>query len=156
MRNPSLLGAVARFCVGVVALAVAASVPAIDVQEFAEAEQRARYDALLSELRCLVCQNQTLADSSAPLAQDMRGVVAAMVRAGGSDGEIIAVMTDRYGDFVRFRPVLDHRTALLWFAPFVLVLVAAALVPMLAKQQRKVTLSKEQRIAARRLLDEGE
>ncbi len=81
-------------------------------------EQLMRYQTLLKELRCLVCQNQSLADSNAELAGDLRTVVLKMVRANTPDKEIYMFLTDRYGDFVRYRPPLKLTTALLWFAPF--------------------------------------
>jgi cytochrome c-type biogenesis protein CcmH len=77
----------------------------------------ARMLALTTELRCLVCQNQTIADSHAGLAVDLRNQVREMLRRGDSDKQILAYMTDRYGDFVLYRPPLKGTTALLWFGP---------------------------------------
>ncbi|MCE4536026.1 cytochrome c-type biogenesis protein CcmH [Pelomonas sp. P7] len=82
----------------------------------------ARMLALTAELRCLVCQNQTVADSHAALAVDLRNQVREMLRKGASDDEVMRYMTDRYGDFVRYRPPLQGRTALLWAGPAVLAL----------------------------------
>jgi cytochrome c-type biogenesis protein CcmH len=78
--------------------------------------------ALAAELRCLVCQNQTIADSTAPLAEDLRRQVREMIARGESDKQIIDFMTQRYGDFVLYRPPLKGTTALLWFGPFALLL----------------------------------
>ena len=89
------------------------------------AEVDARVHRLASELRCLVCQNQTLADSTAPLAQDLKLQVRELVAAGRTDDEVLAHLTARYGDFVRYKPPLQASTALLWGGPA--LLFAAAL-----------------------------
>lgn len=89
------------------------------------ADDEARYRALIAELRCLVCQNQSIAESNAPLAEDLRQQVRAQIAAGKSDEEIVAFLTERYGDFVRYRPELKGRTLLLWLGPFVLLVGAA-------------------------------
>jgi cytochrome c-type biogenesis protein CcmH len=81
----------------------------------------ARMLALTAELRCLVCQNQTIADSHAGLAVDLRNQVRDMLRRGDSDRQILDYMTARYGDFVLYRPPLKSTTALLWFGPGVLL-----------------------------------
>lgn len=84
-----------------------------------------RYRELLYELRCLVCQNQSLADSDAELAGDLRRRVRDLIDQGMSDGEIIAHLQARYGDFILYRPPLMLRTAALWGGPFVLLALAA-------------------------------
>jgi cytochrome c-type biogenesis protein CcmH len=81
---------------------------------------------LSTELRCLVCQNETLADSRADLAIDLRNQIRDQMRAGKSDDEIKAWLTDRYGDFVLYRPPVKSGTWLLWFGPFVLLIAAVA------------------------------
>lgn len=86
----------------------------------------ARVNALASELRCLVCQNQSLADSHADLALDLKNQVREQLRAGRSEREVIDYMTARYGDFVRYRPPFKATTALLWGGPLLLLLAAAA------------------------------
>jgi cytochrome c-type biogenesis protein CcmH len=85
----------------------------------------ARLKALEGDLRCLVCQNQTLADSTAPLAEDLRREVRALAVAGKSDDEIRAYLVARYGDFVLYRPPVKGTTWLLWFGPFALLLLGA-------------------------------
>ncbi len=77
------------------------------------------------ELRCLVCQNQTLADSNAPLAQDLRNEIRGQIAKGKSDEEIRTYLVDRYGDFVLYRPPWKATTALLWLGPFLLLVVGA-------------------------------
>ncbi len=97
----------------------------------------ARMMALATELRCLVCQNQTIADSHADLAVDLRQQIREMLAAGKSEDDIRRYMTDRYGDFVLYKPPLKPTTALLWAGPAVLLAVAlAALFVVLRKRQR--------------------
>jgi len=83
----------------------------------------ARMTAIASELRCLVCQNQTIADSHADLAVDLRRQVREMLQAGQTDQQITDYMTARYGDFVLYRPPFKAMTALLWFGPAAMVLI---------------------------------
>jgi cytochrome c-type biogenesis protein CcmH len=83
----------------------------------ATAKQDVQFSHLLKELRCLVCQNQDLADSNAGLAKDLREQVYGMVKEGKSDSEIISYLTVRYGDFILFKPPVKSLTALLWFGP---------------------------------------
>jgi len=109
----------------VVLLIASASTPGADTPlKFSDAAQEQRYHALLSELRCLVCQNQSLEDSHADLAQDLRNEVHGMVTQGKSDKEVLEFMVQRYGDFVLYRPPVRDSTWLLWFGPFVLLLLA--------------------------------
>lgn len=84
--------------------------------------QDTRYHQLISELRCLVCQNQTIAESSAPLAVDLKEQVRKQLAEGRSNSEITRYLTDRYGDFVLYRPPFKATTALLWLGPFLLLL----------------------------------
>ena len=83
----------------------------------------ARLKAMSQELRCLVCQNSTLADSSAPLAEDLRKEIRSQMRQGKSDKEVVDYLVARYGDFVRYRPPVNNSTALLWFGPFLLLII---------------------------------
>lgn len=85
----------------------------------------ARYYDLIAELRCLVCQNQNLADSDADLAKDLRRKTLEMLEAGQSDQQILEYMRERYGDFVLYSPPLNASTALLWLGPFLLLIGAA-------------------------------
>ena len=84
-------------------------------------ELEKRVMALSRQLRCLVCQNETLADSQAELAADLREQIREQMKAGRTDKEIVAFLTDRYGDFVLYRPPLKPRTYVLWFGPFLLL-----------------------------------
>lgn len=89
----------------------------------ADPVQQAIYEQLTSEVRCLVCQNQTIGDSSAPLAADLRREIRALVEAGQSEDEIKTFLLDRYGDFVLYRPRFMLSTAMLWLAPVLLLLI---------------------------------
>src|SRR6266852_3623818 len=95
-----------------------------------------RMQALTQQLRCLVCQNETLADSRADLAEDLRKEIREQMKAGKSDQEIIAFLTQRYGDFVLYRPPVKPTTYLLWFGPFVLLLAGLAILFRYVKQRR--------------------
>jgi cytochrome c-type biogenesis protein CcmH len=105
-------------------LTVPATVFAIDAERaFDDPAMQARYEALTRELRCLVCQNQSIADSNATLAQDLRREVRELMTEGKTDTEIHEFLTARYGDFVLYNPPVKPRTYLLWAAPGLLVLV---------------------------------
>jgi cytochrome c-type biogenesis protein CcmH len=107
------------------------------VPEAADPALEARMTRITSELRCLVCQNQTIADSSADLAADLRRQTRELLQQGKSDQEIVAYMTARYGDFVLYRPPLRATTALLWFGPALMLIGgAAALVLVLRRRSR--------------------
>ncbi len=97
----------------------------IEVYQFASPELELRYQTLTEELRCLVCQNQNIADSHAELAQDLRRKVYEMLNSGQTNTQIIDYMTARYGDFVLYRPPFSARTILLWFTPVLALLVGA-------------------------------
>jgi cytochrome c-type biogenesis protein CcmH len=92
---------------------------------FENKDQQDRFNQLTQELRCLVCQNQNLADSDAQLAHDLRSEVHEMLLAGNSNDEIKQFMVQRYGDFVLYRPPVQKNTYLLWLAPLILMLAGA-------------------------------
>lgn len=115
-----------RFAVLLVLLLGIVVLPAAAVSyQFSSPEEEGRFYRLSQELRCLVCQNQSLADSSAELAGDLRDEVYAMLKSGKSDAEIINFLVARYGDFVLYRPPVKQSTYLLWFGPFVFLALAA-------------------------------
>ena len=95
-----------------------------------------RLKALADELRCLVCQNQTISESNAPLAVDLRNQIRAQIAQGRSDDEIRAYMTERYGDFVLYKPPFKATTALLWVGPFALVAVGALVFVLVVRRRR--------------------
>ena len=102
-----------------------------------DAEMQARFEKITNELRCLVCQNQTIADSNAELAQDLRAQTRQMLLDGASDEEVRTYMTERYGDFVLYRPPLNQKTMVLWFAP-VLLLLGGGLVMFTVVRRRSL------------------
>ncbi len=118
-------------CFATVALAKEAK-PAEDPQ----IEQRMR--ALTEQLRCLVCQNETLADSRADLAEDLRKEIREQMKAGKSDQEIVAFLTQRYGDFVLYKPPVKSTTYLLWFGPFVLLFAGTGVLYRYLKRRREL------------------
>lgn len=97
-----------------------------------------RLQKLSQELRCLVCQNETLADSRADLAEDLRDEIREQMKAGKSDKEIIAFLTDRYGQFILYKPQVTPTTYLLWFGPFVLLLAGLAVLFYYIRQRREM------------------
>lgn len=116
----ALLGALAALLCVQIAFAIDTA-PAFDDPQMQE-----RYERLSRELRCLVCRSETIADSNAPLAHDLRRLLRELMAAGKSNEEIITYMTDRYGDYVLYKPPLQPRTFLLWAAPVLLLLGGAA------------------------------
>lgn len=138
----------------------AAEAGTADLYPFPSAAEQARFQALLSELRCPMCENQTIADSGAPIAADMRDRVYRMMRGGASDDAIVTALVQRFGDYVRYRPVFDARTALLWLTPALVVLIGAAAIVLLVRHRRRVraaptALTSQQRARADHLLTEG-
>jgi cytochrome c-type biogenesis protein CcmH len=118
-----------------------------------------RVMALAEELRCLVCQNQTLAESNAPLAEDLRNQVRERMRKGQSDEEVIDFLVERYGDFVLYRPPLKATTVLLWFGPLLLLAVGFAVLLRRVRSGREAAdtgISDADRRRAADLLSGGE
>jgi cytochrome c-type biogenesis protein CcmH len=115
---------------------------------------------LSKELRCLVCQNETLADSRADLAEDLRQQIREQMKAGKSDKEIVAYLTQRYGKFILYNPPIDPTTYLLWFGPFVLLLAGLFVLFRYLKHRRELIsdrpLSAEERLRAETLLKAGQ
>ena len=102
---------------------------------FADAAEEARFRALAAELRCVMCQNQSLADSDAPIARDLRAQVLEMMREGRSDDEIQAYLVERYSDFVLYRPPMKPSTWLLWFGPGLVLVGGAATVVAIVRRR---------------------
>jgi cytochrome c-type biogenesis protein CcmH len=100
-----------------------------------------RLKGLAEELRCLVCQNQTIADSNAPLALDLRNQIRVQIAQGRSDDDIRGYMVDRYGDFVLYRPPFRATTVLLWVGPFVLVGVGIGIFAVIVRRKRIATVA---------------
>jgi cytochrome c-type biogenesis protein CcmH len=117
-----------------------------------------RVMALAEELRCLVCQNQTLAESNAPLAEDLRNQVRERMRKGESDREVVDFLVERYGDFVLYRPPLKATTVLLWFGPLLLLVGGLAVLLRRVRRRRaagEAQLSNADRKRAAELLAGG-
>jgi cytochrome c-type biogenesis protein CcmH len=119
-------------------LAVAPAVHAIDTQPaFDDPALQQRYERINRELRCLVCQNQTIADSNATLATDLRREVRELIAAGRTDDEIREFMIERYGDFVLYRPRMTATNFLLWGAPVILLAIGAIAVVRVVRRRSK-------------------
>lgn len=146
-----------------VMLALAADAHAVvyGQYEFDDDQQLERYKVLIYELRCLVCQNQNLADSNAELAGDLRREVHRLLLEGKSSQDVIDFMVARYGDFVLYRPPLKAKTVLLWGGPFVLALGALVLLLMnlrrrAAERATPTPLSEDERARLHALLERDE
>jgi cytochrome c-type biogenesis protein CcmH len=108
----------------------------VEVLSFDTPEHEERYNKLIAELRCLVCQNQNLADSNAELAVDLRRKTYEMVKQDKSEKEIAGYMVERYGEFVLYRPPLNSNTLLLWGGPFIILLVGVSLLVRTIRRRR--------------------
>jgi cytochrome c-type biogenesis protein CcmH len=143
------------------AMALAWSALAVEPDEvLADPALEARARALTKELRCVVCQNQSVDDSDAPLARDVRVLVRERIKAGDTDAEVRAFMIERYGKFVLLRPPVEGDTLLLWFTPFAILglgaLAAWAYMRGLARQPATASaLSADEEAAVRRKLDDA-
>ncbi|RBG62064.1 cytochrome c-type biogenesis protein CcmH, partial [Xanthomonas oryzae pv. oryzae] len=102
---------------------------------YASAEEEARFHALTAELRCVQCQNQSLADSNAQIAQDLRREVLALMHEGRSDAQIRQFLVARYGEFVLYRPRVESRTWLLWFGPLLVLLLGVGAVVLVVRKR---------------------
>ena len=132
---------------------------AIDTYQFASDAERERFRELTKELRCPKCQNQDIADSNAPIAADLRREIFRMLGEGKDNQQIIDFMVDRYGDFVRYKPALTGKTALLWFGPAGLLLSGVVVMAVIIRRRRAAptdgsdALSPEERKRLDQLLD---
>ncbi|MDY6814657.1 MAG: cytochrome c-type biogenesis protein [Pseudomonadota bacterium] len=127
------------------------------VYDFDSREQEVRYQNLIAELRCPKCQNQNIANSNAPISEDMRNEVYRMMKSGASNEEIVDALVARFGEFIRYKPELDSRTFLLWATPAIAVfgglLVVAGVVIRARRSERQATgLSAEERARAEQIL----
>jgi cytochrome c-type biogenesis protein CcmH len=148
---------VKRFALPILALSCLAFVAmAKDAQPAEDPQIEQRMKALTQQLRCLVCQNETLADSQADLAEDLRREIREQMKAGKTDQEILSFLTQRYGDFVLYNPPVKATTYLLWFGPFVLLLAGTAVLYRYLKRRREMIeekpLTAEERRRAEKLL----
>lgn len=130
-----------------------------DIYPLETQEQRQRFDRLLNELRCPKCQNQNIADSDAPIAEDMREEVYRMVREGADEQTVVDAMVQRFGEFAHYKPAFDARTAFLWLLPLIVILVGVVVVVMIVRRSGSngadedgAELTEEQRRQADELL----
>jgi cytochrome c-type biogenesis protein CcmH len=133
MSNHALL----RILIPAALFLSATAFAAIETLQFESSTQEERYHSLISELRCLVCQNQSLADSNADLAKDLRKITYDMISAGDSDDEVRKYMSDRYGDFVLYKPPLRAGTLVLWAGPFVLLIVTLIMCMLFIRRRNR-------------------
>ncbi|HLQ85958.1 MAG TPA: cytochrome c-type biogenesis protein [Salinisphaeraceae bacterium] len=141
------------------ALATAVGAAGTAMQEFDDPALRARYQALTAQLRCVVCLNSNIAESGAPLAEDMRHLVAARIRAGYSDAEIKDILVERYGTFVLYDPPFSMATWLLWLGPAALLLVGLSIALMVIYRNRRTVAEPAVRVdheRVARLLEESD
>ncbi len=132
---------------------------AIDDHQLADPEQQKAYELIISELRCLVCQNQTIADSNAELAADLRRQVYEMLQQGKSKDDIVQFMTDRYGDFVLYNPPLQIKTALIWLGQIAFLLTGLIMISWIIRRKKKTEptiIDKDKQKLIRQLLDDGD
>jgi cytochrome c-type biogenesis protein CcmH len=125
-------------CAGLLSLLALAPFAKEAAPEATDPALEARMTRITSELRCLVCQNQTIADSNASLAVDLRRETRELLRQGKSDREVLDYMTARYGDFVLYRPPLKSTTALLWFGPAAMLAIGAAVLLVVLRRRTKL------------------
>lgn len=112
---------------------------------FTSAAEEKRFHALVSELRCVMCQNQSLADSNAQIAVDLRREVLELMRQGKSDGEVKEFLVARYGEFVLYRPQVESKTWLLWFGPAVVLLAGGVIVAGAVRRRARATTPADDR-----------
>ena len=105
--------------------------------QYRDAAEEARFHALVAELRCVQCQNQSLADSNAQIAHDLRREVLVLMEQGNSDAQIKQFLVDRYGEFVLYRPPMEARNALLWFGPLAALLIGAGVLIWVVRRRSR-------------------
>jgi cytochrome c-type biogenesis protein CcmH len=120
----------------------------IETYDFTNPELELRYRQLSAELRCPKCQNQNIADSNAPIAQDLRKLLYQQLEQGASDEEILDYMVARYGEFVRYRPRFSGATAILWLAPALLLLIGLVIAFLTLRSRRSDTASATPELSA--------
>ena len=109
--------------------------------QFQDPAEEARFHALAAELRCVMCQNQSLADSNAQIAYDLRAEVLELMREGRTDAQIKQFLVQRYGEFVLYRPQVESGTWLLWFGPALLVLVGGVVVARIVRRRARTPVA---------------
>jgi cytochrome c-type biogenesis protein CcmH len=131
----------AALLLGLIMAAFALGAGTVDVNgQLQDPALQSRFESIAKELRCLVCQNESIADSNADLAVDLRRQVREMLIAGSSDDDIFKYMTDRYGEFVRFAPPLSVKTFFIWGAPFIALLLGVGIIVRVVRQRSRMPL----------------
>jgi cytochrome c-type biogenesis protein CcmH len=129
---------------GIALLLIVGAAWCVDVNgQLEDPALQARFESITKDLRCLVCQNESVADSNATLADDLRRQVREMLVAGKTDQEIFDFMTARYGEFVRYNPALEGKTYLIWGAPFLLLLAGTGIVYRIMRVRSRMPLDDE-------------
>lgn len=114
----------------------------VDVVNFSDESLRPRYQQLIQELRCPKCQNQNLADSNSPISVDLRSQVQRLLEEGKSNAEIKTYLSDRYSDFILYRPQVKQNTWALWLAPIVLLLIGLLILVRIFQRQKTAAVDK--------------
>lgn len=147
------------FVIGMIALLSSSVFANIEIAKFDDPKMEQHYKQLINELRCLVCQNQNLADSNAELAQDLRAQIYTMLQQGKSKQDVVDFMVVRYGDFVLYRPPFKLRTVVLWVGPFLFLILGMGFLVMYIRRQPGQTgieLTEEEHRQASILLDNND
>ena len=129
----------------------------VEVRKFSAPEQERRYHKLVDEIRCLVCQNQNLADSNSQLALDLRNKIFTMVKSNKTNQQVIDYMVERYGEFVLYNPPLDPVTSFLWLPPFILLFAGTIILLINIRNRNKakpVELSDADHARSQKLLED--
>jgi cytochrome c-type biogenesis protein CcmH len=143
-RIPASMRALALALLATASFACFAAAQAVDANgQLVDHALQARFERIAGQLRCLVCQNESIADSNVELAADLRRQVREMLVAGKSDDAIFDFMTDRYGEFVRFSPPLEPKTLAIWGAPFIMLLLGGVIIYRVVRQRSRMPLDDE-------------
>jgi cytochrome c-type biogenesis protein CcmH len=138
------LAGAAAFAASAPGVSQGAAASAVDAYgELRDPALQSRFERITHDLRCLVCQNESIADSNVELAADLRRQVREMLVAGQSDDAVFRFMTDRYGEFVRFNPPLEPKTLLIWGAPFIMLILGAVIILRIVRQRSRMPLDDE-------------
>lgn len=127
----------------------------VDNQVLEDPAQEAEAQSIMAQLRCLVCQNQSIVDSNAPLAADLRQIVRERVALGDGEDAVKGYLVERYGDWVLLKPPVNRSTALLWFSPIAVLLLAGVIIALVRRGGQVSTLSDDDQAAADKLLKDG-
>ncbi|WP_084618228.1 cytochrome c-type biogenesis protein [Cellvibrio sp. OA-2007] len=127
-------------CIGLLFISLS-SFAAIEVHEFDNDVDRKRYQTFIDEMRCPKCQNQNLAGTNSPIAEDLRRELELMIKDGKSDKEIVDFMVERYGEFILYRPRLSPATLLLWGAPIFLLVFGVIMLLLIVRKRRRLDVA---------------